>query len=54
MGVHRSQLFFAATPLSVFCAMVVKIWNTTDGKPMPELKGHELEVRKFDDKDLYT
>ena len=25
---------------------VVKIWNTADGKPVPELKGHELEVRK--------
>ena len=33
---------------------VVKIWNTADGKPVPELKGHELEVRKFDGKDLHT
>jgi len=33
---------------------VVKIWNTADGKPVSELKGHELEVRKFDGKDLHT
>jgi len=33
---------------------VVKIWNTADGKPVPELKGYELEVRKFDGKDLHT
>jgi hypothetical protein len=33
---------------------VVKILNTADGNPVPELKGHELEVRKFAGKDLHA